>query len=86
VEAAESQAIAAAEEVSINKGIKRKASGSKAVMAILGKLEDRVADLESEVGHLVHPPSITDAMQQRRQVCGHSLCVYHARMDSPVPM
>ena len=86
MEAAEAQAIAAAEEVSTNKGIKRKASGSKAVMAMLEKLETRVADLDNDVGHLVHPPSINDAKKQRSQVCGHSLCVCHARMDSPVPM
>ena len=66
---------------------RRKVSGSKAACAAFAKLEDRVKELEAEVGHLVYLPRDADDVKKlRRLVCGHSLCVEHACMDSPVPM
>ena len=66
---------------------RRKVSGSKAAIAAFAKLEDRVKELEAEVGHLVYQPSDADEFKKlRRLVSGHSLCVEHACMDSPVPM
>ena len=66
---------------------RRKVSGSKAACAAFAKLEDRVKELEAEVGHLVYQASDADEFKKlRRLVSSHSLCVEHACMDSRVPM